>query len=250
MPQCSLDQLTAVEDPAWPIIHGYVADARHPVELLPAEREQAVATLLALQVTTRSPLGAFALETGGIYWRHDMKRHILTGTPGSGKTTILHALKRQGFAVVEEAATDVIALEQRKGNLEPWSQPDFIEKIVRLQQQRQLTAATEPSALQFYDRSPLCTYALSRHLGYPPSPGLLEELERMEREHIYQKQVFFIDNLGIVEPTEARRIGFEEALRFEHIHEDTYASFGYDCIHIAPASLAERVSIILAKCSR
>ncbi|HEU5200194.1 MAG TPA: AAA family ATPase [Ktedonobacterales bacterium] len=135
-----------------------------------------------------------------------MKRYILTGTPGSGKTTILQALKRQGYAVVEEAATDISALEQVKGNAEPWRQSDFIDNIVRLQHQRQLTTATEPATLQFYDRSPLCTYALSLHLGYPPSPVLLEELERMEREHLYQRQVFFIDHLGFIEPTEARRI--------------------------------------------
>ena len=137
-----------------------------------------------------------------------MKRYILTGTPGSGKTSIIHALKRQGYAVVEEAATDIIALEQRQGNPEPWRQPDFIDKIVRLQHQRQITIATNPYELQFYDRSPICTYALSRHLGYPTSPDLLEELERMEREHIYQRPVFFIDNLGFIEPTEARKISF------------------------------------------
>jgi predicted ATPase len=177
-----------------------------------------------------------------------VKRYILTGTPGSGKTSTLQALKHQGYAVVEEAATDVIAREHRQGHLEPWRQPDFIDKIVRLQHQRQLATAKEPAALQFYDRSPLCTYALSLHLGYPPSPSLLEELERMEREQIYQRQVFFLDHLGFIEPTEARRISFEEALRFEAIHAETYASFSYDCIHIAPASLAERVSSILARC--
>ena len=71
-----------------------------------------------------------------------MKRYILTGTPGSGKTSILHELKRQCYAVVEEAATDVIAREQGLGNSEPWLQADFIESIVRVQKQRQLEAST------------------------------------------------------------------------------------------------------------
>lgn len=173
-----------------------------------------------------------------------MRRYILTGTPGSGKTSILQALKHQGYAVVEEAATDIIALEHRRGNLEPWRQPDFIDNIVRLQKQRQMTTATQPHTLQFYDRSPLCTYALSLHLGYPPSPKLLEELERMEREQIYQQQVFFIDHLGFIEPTEARKISFEDSLRFEQIHRETYVAFGYDCLHIAPQPLAERVARI------
>jgi predicted ATPase len=30
-----------------------------------------------------------------------MKRSILTGTPGAGKTSILHELKSQGYGVVE-----------------------------------------------------------------------------------------------------------------------------------------------------
>ena len=50
-----------------------------------------------------------------------MKRYILTGTPGSGKTTLLHALKHNGYEVIEEAATDVIALAHSKGILEPWA---------------------------------------------------------------------------------------------------------------------------------
>jgi predicted ATPase len=177
-----------------------------------------------------------------------MKRYILTGTPGSGKTSILVELKNQGYAVVEEAATEIIRLEQMGGNQEPWRQPEFIDNIARLQRQRQISALTDTDALQFYDRSPLCTYALCQYLGYRPSPRLVAELERIEREHIYRRWVFFIDHLGFTTPTEARRISFEEALGFERIHEQTYARLGYDCIHIAPASVAERVQSILARC--
>src|SRR5689334_22618279 len=174
-----------------------------------------------------------------------MKRYILTGTPGSGKSSILHELKIQGFRVVEEAATDVIAREQSRGNLEPHLRPDFIDAIVRLQKQRQLEVAMGPDDIQWYDRSPLCTLALSRYLGYPPSACLLEELARIERERIYQRQVFFIENLGFCQPSEARRITFEESLVFEQIHEETYLSLGYDLIKIAPEALSERVHHIM-----
>ncbi|QBD81286.1 ATPase [Ktedonosporobacter rubrisoli] len=173
-----------------------------------------------------------------------MKRYILTGTPGSGKTSILHELRRQGYRVVEEAASDVIALEQRSGNAEPWVYPGFIETIVRLQKQRQLAALGGHDALQWYDRSPICTLALSRDLGYSPCSALLEEIERIERENIYQLQVFFIENLGFCQPTEARKITFAEALVFEKIHEECYISLGYDLIRIAPDSLMKRVQRI------
>ena len=174
-----------------------------------------------------------------------MKRYIFTGTPGSGKTSILHALKSRGYSVVEEAATDVIASELLHGNIEHWRQPDFIDKIVHLQKRRQMQTAVYPDELQFYDRSPICTFALSRHLGYSPSSYLLEEIERIEREKIYQKQVFFIENLGFCTPTEARKISFEDSLLFEKIHEETYISFGYELIKIPLASLSERVHYIM-----
>lgn len=176
-----------------------------------------------------------------------MKRYILTGTPGSGKTSILHELKSKGYAVVEEAATDIIALEHMHSNFEEWRQPDFIDKIVSLQKQRQIEAASSPYEIQFYDRSPICTYALSQHLRYPPSACLLEEMERIERENIYQKQVFFIENLGFCQPTEARKISFEESLVFEKIHLATYASFGYSLIKIPPYPLPQRVESIIER---
>jgi predicted ATPase len=162
-----------------------------------------------------------------------MKRYIVTGTPGSGKTSILHELKSQGYGVVEEAATDVIAREQMLGNPKSWLQPDFIDTIVRLQKQRQLEASMHPHELQWYDRSSICTLALSQYLGFPASAYLLEEIERIERERIYRRQVFFIENLGFCQLTEARKITFEESLVFEKIHEKTYISLGYDLIKIA-----------------
>ena len=70
-----------------------------------------------------------------------MQRFILTGAPGSGKTSILSHLRQKGHTVIAEAATDVIAAEQARGTPEPWLDPTFIDKIITLQRARQLTAA-------------------------------------------------------------------------------------------------------------
>ena len=67
-----------------------------------------------------------------------MKRYILTGAPGAGKTAILRRLELDGFSVVEEAATDVIVLSQAQGVAEPWTHRSFIDAVVDLQRQRQL----------------------------------------------------------------------------------------------------------------
>jgi predicted ATPase len=92
----------------------------------------------------------------------------------------------------------------------------------------------------------VCTAALALYLGHDFSPFLADELERIKKEAIYQKRVFFIRNLGFVTPTEARRISLEETLRFEKIHEETYRDFGFELVSVEPRSLMERVGIIKA----
>ena len=51
-----------------------------------------------------------------------MKRYIVTGAPGAGKTAIIRHLEIDGFSVVEEAATDVITFgtgERHRRALDP-----------------------------------------------------------------------------------------------------------------------------------
>ena len=56
-----------------------------------------------------------------------MTRHfILPGAPGAGKTVLIRQLEWEGQHVVEEAATDVIALQQAQGIAEPWQDLQFI----------------------------------------------------------------------------------------------------------------------------
>jgi predicted ATPase len=173
-----------------------------------------------------------------------MKRFILTGAPGAGKTAIIRQLQLDGFSVVEEAATDIDALQQARGVTEPSRHPSFIDAIVELQRRRQLRASREADEVQFHDRSVICTAALALYLGYPFSEALSRELQRIEAEAIFQKRVFFIQNLGFITPTEVRRISFEDALRFERIHQEVYTDFGFELVPIAPGSVFARVEAI------
>lgn len=61
-----LDELIDTDDPAWPLIAGWLQLARNDTEVVSTDRQQGTRTLELLQVTTRSPLGAIALETGGL----------------------------------------------------------------------------------------------------------------------------------------------------------------------------------------
>ncbi len=175
-----------------------------------------------------------------------MKRFIITGAPGAGKTAIIRQLELDGFSVVEEAATDVIAAAQAQGRVQPWTHPSFIDAVANLQRDRQIRASYQRDEVQFHDRCAVCTAALAVYLGHAYTPFLASELERAKKEAIYQHRVFFIRNLGFITPTEARRISFEETVRFEKIHEETYRDFGLELVSIEPGSLTERVSMIEA----
>lgn len=165
----------------------------------------------------------------------------MTGTPGAGKTAVIRQLELDGFSVVEEAATDIIALWQAKGIAEPWTRPDFIDGIVSLQQTRELRSASVSDTVQFHDRSVVCTAALADYLRCPRPESLLQELERLTKQNVFERRVVFLLNLGFVTPTEARRISYEETVRFERIHEQVYRDLGFEIAYIGPGSVFDRV---------
>lgn len=170
-----------------------------------------------------------------------MRRFILTGAPGAGKTAILRQLEIDGFGVVEEAATDVIALEQAKGVAEPWTDSAFIDRIVALQRHRRLAAS---GGVQFHDRSAFCTEALATFLGHPPTDLLRMEIDELRGGGFYERRVFFVRLMGFVEPTAARRIGLEEARRFQDVHESVYRAHGFEPVFLEPGSVPDRVAAI------
>lgn len=74
-----LDELINRDDPGWPVVQHWIAEAANGVEVLPTSRMDGEQTLLFLQITTRSPLGAIAYETGGLLVDHGWLRVLGAG---------------------------------------------------------------------------------------------------------------------------------------------------------------------------
>jgi predicted ATPase len=174
-----------------------------------------------------------------------MKRYILTGAPGAGKSAVLHALRDRGVATVAEAATDVIADLQGRGADEPWREDGFLEQITELQLRRLAAVPPGDPAVQVHDRSVLCTLALARSLDRPVPAELSRAVERVVRERVYEPTVFLVRPIGFVTPTAARRIGYAESLVFEGVHEQVYREHGFELVDVPAGPAADRAEAIV-----
>jgi predicted ATPase len=173
-----------------------------------------------------------------------VRRYIITGAPGAGKTTILALLRDRGYAVVDEAATDIIAGHHAEGREEPWQDGSFINEITHLQRERQQQPVPPATTVQVFDRSPICTLALAWYGDQPATPILAREIDRVIAEKIYQPQVFFVRLLGFITPTAARRITLAQSMTFERFHEQAYREHGFELVDVPAGTPEERVRLV------
>ncbi|MFE6051382.1 DUF2625 family protein [Kitasatospora sp. NPDC056446] len=82
----AIEELTAVDDPAWPELATALAASPAAARVLPADHDEGRRCLLQLQVTARSTLGALVLNTGGLLLDHGWVRVFGGGLPGGGPT--------------------------------------------------------------------------------------------------------------------------------------------------------------------
>ena len=122
------------------------------------------------------------------------QRYVLTGGPGSGKSSIILALEQQGESIIREAAEDYIKLRQAQGQETPWIEPDFQDRILDLQIQRELRIPLFAERV-FIDRG------LADGMAYEVEGRKTYERIKAETNKTKYEQIFIIARLDDIKKT-------------------------------------------------
>ncbi|MBF6641070.1 ATP-binding protein [Flavobacterium sp. J49] len=172
---------------------------------------------------------------------------VITGGPGTGKTTIIDALIEQGYACFPEISRQV-TLEAKKQGIEQLflEKPLLFSELLLEGRRKQHQQAIEDVAeLVFLDRGIPDILAYMHYIGdsYPAF------FDHACREHLYSKIFVLPPWEEIYESDEARYENFEQAkLIFDHLLE-TYQKYGYELIEVPRGTVDERIQYILSQLS-
>lgn len=168
---------------------------------------------------------------------------VLTGGPGSGKTTLIEALREKGFATTDEAGRGVIRKEmQDNGGALPWLDRErFAERMFEWELSSYRQAERETGAV-FFDRGLPDTLGYLRLEGLA-APGWMEEQAWRLR---YNDRVFVAPPWKeIFGQDEERRQSWEVAVRTYEAMISTYTELGYTLIELPRVPVPERVRFLL-----
>lgn len=174
----------------------------------------------------------------------EKKKIVITGGPGTGKTSIIDALKDRDFYCLPEISRQV-TLEARKMGIEQLFLTDpllFSRKLLEGRVKQFENAKDGPGTWVFFDRGIPDTVAYMDYIGdqYPP---IFEE---------YCKQMVY-DQIFILPPWEEiyisdneRYENYDQALMIHEHLKQTYLRYGYELFEVPTGTVNERTDFILA----
>lgn len=166
--------------------------------------------------------------------------YVITGGPGSGKTTTVHLLRNRGYATAIEHARHYIDTQRITGKtIEEIrkNQQEFQTGILDMQIEQE--AWLSPDEIVFLDRALPDALAYYRFLNLPVD----EKLNNALKKAVYKK-IFILDFLPMVNDY-ARS---ENAKAQQEIHAlitEVYESLPFPVLHVPVLPPEERVDFIL-----
>jgi predicted ATPase len=171
------------------------------------------------------------------------KKIVITGGPGTGKSSVISELIKRGFFCLEEISRQ-ITREARKDGTEQLFLKDpllFSEKIINARQQQYLKAKNSHLPLVFFDRGMPDVLAYMDFIGdiYPST------FNDICLNHYYD-EVFVLAPWKEIFKSDAERYeNFEQAVQIHDYLLQTYQKFNYKLIDVPFAPVDARVDYIL-----
>lgn len=173
----------------------------------------------------------------------ETKRIIITGGPGTGKSTIIDLLENRGYPCHREVSRAVIKEELDKGSdLLPWQDlPGFSETVFKGQTEQYHQA--KENHINFFDRGLPDVIAYLRKDSLPT-----EMLDDLVPHYPYHSEIFVTPPWPEIYKTDSeRREDFETMQSIHNSLVDTYKSFGYEVVEVPKENSFKRANFILER---
>ncbi len=171
-------------------------------------------------------------------------KYIITGGPGTGKTSIIKELVKQGFHCVNENAREIIS-QEASSKQNPLSLNKNIEnenKIAEIRTRNYLN--TPKDTICFFDRSIIDCVAYLELKNLKCTPQILQNIKKCT----FNSKIFFTPIWREIYQNDNERIEtIEQAKEIENLILITYKNFGYEPILIPKTSIQRRVDFIISK---
>lgn len=178
--------------------------------------------------------------------------YVITGGPGSGKTTVVAELARRGNLCIPEDARAVIQEQvASSGQALPWADASrfadlLLEQSIATYREQALIwnaqPAKYPQSPVYFDRGIGDAFTCADLLGHTLPLALCEHA----KHYRYRDPVFLAPWWPEIYITDTeRRQSREEAERTEHAIVTTYTELGYRILRLPLTNPAERADFIL-----